>query len=180
MRAYYAREMKIDFVLVIAVPLLIGVLSQDNSCSSKRNSGSTVTSSPSPAASVPAKKDSPMPSPPKAASSLNQLSTGTWGGNHVRLEVADGKSSLEFDCASGTIDQPITLDSNGRFEVSGLYKREGPGPVRQGVNNQSRATYSGAVKDDTMTLSIQLDGSTDDLLKFTLTLGKEGRIWKCY
>src|SRR6266508_1418406 len=143
--------MKTAFVLIIAVPLLIGVLSQDNSCSSRRNSGSTAANSPSPS-SVPLKRDSPMP----PASSPNQLSTGTWGGNHVNLEIADGKSSLEFDCASGTISEPIMLDSNGRFEVSGFYMREGPGPVRQGGNSQSRAIYSGVVKDDTMTLSIRL------------------------
>lgn len=96
------------------------------------------------------------------------------------MEIADGKSSLEFDCASGTINEPIMLDSNGHFEVSGFYMREGPGPVRQDGNSQSRAIYSGVVKDDTMTLSIRLDGSSDEILKLTLTLGKQGRIWKCY
>lgn len=119
-------------------------------------------------------------STPNSASSPKRLSPGTWGGNHASLEIADGKSSLEFDCASGTISEPITLDSDGRFEVPGFYTREGPGPVRQGGNNQARAIYSGVVKDDTMTLSIRLNGSSDEILKVTLTLGKQGRIWKCY
>jgi hypothetical protein len=125
------------------------------------------------------KKDSPTP-PPQSASSPNQLSRGTWGGNHAALEIADGKSSIEFDCANGTISEPIVLDSEGHFEVRGFYTREGPGPVRQGGQNQARAIYSGVVKGDTMTLSIRLDGSSDVLLDVTLTQGKQGRLRKCY
>jgi hypothetical protein len=177
--AYYAHEMKTACVLFVAVPLLIGVLIQDNSCSNKRNSQATAANSPAPSASVVMKKGSPTP-PPKTASSPNQLSPGIWGGNHANLEISEGKSSLEFDCANGTISEPIVLDSNGHFEVQGFYVREGPGPVREGGNGQSRAIYSGDVKDDTMTLSIRLDGSSDVVLNVTITRGKQGRLRKCY
>jgi hypothetical protein len=172
--------MKTACVLTIAIPLLIGVLIQDNSCSSRRrNSQSNAANSPAPSASVALKKDSPGPTP-GSASSPNQLSPGIWGGNQAILEISDGKSSLEFACANGTISEPIVLDSEGRFEVPGFYTREGPGPVRQGGNNQSRALYSGVVKDDTMTLSIRLDGSSDELLNVSITRGKQGRLRKCY
>ena len=95
------------------------------------------------------------------------------------MEISDGKSSLEFACANGTISEPIMLDNEGHFEVPGLYVREGPGPVRQGGNQQSRAIYSGVVKEDTMTLSIRMEGSSDELLNVTLVRGKQGRLRKC-
>jgi hypothetical protein len=171
--------MKTVCISIFAVPLLIGILIQDNSCSSRKNSQPSAANSPAPSASVPQKKDSPAP-PPKSASSPNQLSSGIWGGNNATLEISDDKSSLEFDCANGSISEPILLDNEGHFEVPGLYVREGPGPVRQEGNKQSRAIYAGVVKDDTMTLSIRMDGSSDELLKVTLTRGKQGRLRKCY
>jgi len=170
--------MKTHCILVVAVPLLLGSLMQDSSCSSRKNSQPSEVSSPAPSASVPQKRESPTPSPKSASS--HQLSSALWGGNGVSLEVSDGKASLEFDCANGTISEPIMLDNEGRFEVPGLYVREGPGPVRQGGNKQSQAIYSGVVKDDTMTLSIRMDGSSDELLKVTLVRGKQGRLRKCY
>jgi len=171
--------MKTVCILIFAVPLLLWSLMQDSSCSSRKNSQPSASVSPAPSASVPQKSDSPTPSP-KSASSPNQLSSAIWGGNGVSLEISDNKSSLEFDCANGTISEPILLDNEGRFEVPGLYVREGPGPVRQGGNKQSRAIYSGVVKGDTMTLSIRMDGSSDELLNVTLVRGKQGRLRKCY
>jgi hypothetical protein len=171
--------MKTACALITAVPLLLGILMQDSSCSSRKNSQPSAANSPAPSASVPQKKDSPTP-PPKSSGSPNKLSPGIWGGNSASLEISDGKSSLEFDCANGTISEPITLDNEGHFEVPGLYVREGPGPVRQGGNKQSQAIYSGVVKDDTMTLSIRMEGSSDELLNVTLARGKQGRLRKCY
>ncbi len=173
------NEMKSVCILIFAVPLLLGILIQDNSCSSRKNSQPIAANSPAPSVFVPQEKDSPTP-PPKSASSPNQLSSGIWGGNSASLEISDGKWSLEFDCANGTISEPIVLDNEGHFEVPGLYVREGPGPVRQGGNRQSQAIYSGVVKDDTMTLSIRMDGSSDELLNVTLARSKQGRLRKCY
>ena len=166
-------------ISIVAVPLLLGSLMQDSSCSSRKKSQPSAASSPAPSAPVPQKSGSPTP-PPKSASSPNQLAAGIWGGNSASLEISDGKSSLEFACANGTISEPIVLDSAGHFEVPGLYVREGPGPVRQGGNKESRAIYSGVVKEDTMTLSIRMDGSSDELLNATLVRGKQARLRKCY
>ena len=164
---------------MFAVPLLFASLIQDKSCNGSKSSQSTASSSPVPSASVVMKKGSAEPRP-TTVSSPKRLSSGIWGGTHVNLEVSDGESSLEFDCARGSIAEPIILDSDGHFEVHGSYTREGPGPVRQEGGNNQRATYSGIVKDATMTLSIQLDGSSDELLKVTLTQGQQGRLRKCY
>lgn len=125
------------------------------------------------------RKDSPTPKSTSATAS-NQLRPGTWGGDHVTLQISDSESSLEFDCANGTINEPILLDSDGHFEVAGTYSREGPGPVREGAQNQSRAMYSGVVNGDAMSLSIKLHGSSEAVANLSLTHGKQGKIRKCY
>ena len=124
-------------------------------------------------------KDSASP-PPTTGAGSNRLAPGTWGGLHVNLEVSDGDTSLEFDCANGTISEPILLDSDGHFEVRGTYTREGFGPTREGAQNQSRAVYSGVVNGGMMTLSIRLNGSADSVLDLSLERGKLGKLRKCY
>jgi hypothetical protein len=38
------------------------------------------------------------------------VTTGTWGGEHVFLEVSEKGADVEFDCARGQISQPIALE----------------------------------------------------------------------
>ena len=35
---------------------------------------------------------------------------GTFGGPHIGLDLEGGLGAVQFDCASGTIDQPIISD----------------------------------------------------------------------
>src|SRR5437764_14800124 len=55
---------------------------------------------------------------------------GVWGGAGVRIDVSESGAAVEYDCASGTIDQPIVADAHGRFSVRGTHVREHGGPVR--------------------------------------------------
>jgi hypothetical protein len=48
----------------------------------------------------------------------NDASPDVWGGMHVSLEMNAGGAILEFDCAHGTILQPIKVDAKGEFSVS--------------------------------------------------------------
>jgi hypothetical protein len=57
---------------------------------------------------------------------------GVWGGEHIRVEVSDSGADIEFDCARGTISQPLTLDAQGRFKLQGTYKAETPAPAADG------------------------------------------------
>ena len=41
------------------------------------------------------------------------------GGQHVELEVTAEGATLEFDCASGTITQPLQVDAQGNFQDYG-------------------------------------------------------------
>jgi len=105
---------------------------------------------------------------------------GIWGGVHVRMEVGDKSTAIEYDCAHGMISEPLVLNSEGRFQARGTYVREHGGPVRQGETPASQpANYSGNVSGKSMTLMVTLTDSSESIGTFTLTQGSEGRIFKC-
>lgn len=103
--------------------------------------------------------------------------TGQWGGPHVGLLLEGGIGTVEFDCAGGTID--TNLVASGTFTAAGTYRAGQGGPVRVGqIFTSQRATYSGSVTGDQMSLSVRLeDGST--LGPFTLARGAPGQLTRC-
>jgi len=108
------------------------------------------------------------------------LPAGTWGGDHVRMETTGRGADLEFDCAHGSVDVPIRLDERGRFSAAGTYTRETPGPIRPGFEPPARpATYSGAVRDRTMTLNVRTTDPDEAVGTYSLELGAPGRVRKC-
>lgn len=109
------------------------------------------------------------------------VATGVWGGEHIRLQVTDNGASLEYDCAHGTIDQPLKLDAEGRFEVKGTHTRERGGPVRRDERPDNQpARYTGRVEGQTMTLKVLLiDSPSATAETYTLTQGAAGRLMKC-
>jgi hypothetical protein len=109
-----------------------------------------------------------------------RVPTGTWGGDHLALTVTGGGAHLEFDCASGDITAPLTLDSTGRLDVDGVFIREHGGPTRADETPEREpARYSGRVEGQTMTLDVTLTSSKESVGTFTLTLGAEPRVRKC-
>jgi hypothetical protein len=116
----------------------------------------------------------------KPPSDSQRVSPGTWGGEHVRLEVTENGAEIEFDCAHGSAETPIRLDAQGRFAVGGAFVRETPGPIRVGFEPKARpASYWGAVHGKTMTLHVRLTDSDETVGTYTLELGSPGRIRKC-
>lgn len=110
----------------------------------------------------------------------NRVTAGKWGGRSVRLDVTDKTAVIEFDCAHGTIDAPLTLDAGGKFDVTGTFTAERGGPVREGASSNARpARYSGDLKGDAMTLIVTLTDTQQQVGTYTLALGKGGRIVKC-
>jgi hypothetical protein len=105
---------------------------------------------------------------------------GMWGGDHVRLDVAEGGAKHEYDCAPGAIDEPFVAGGDGRFELTGVFVRERGGPVRQGQEPEPLpARYAGRIERDAMTLSVTLTETGQEIGTFTLTRGKAGRLMKC-
>ena len=109
-----------------------------------------------------------------------RLATGPWGGPHIRIDVGARSASIEYDCASGTINGPLTVDSRGRFTWRGTHHREHAGPIRVGEQGNDRpATYSGFVKGDKMTLTVKLSETNEVIETYTLKRGGFGRVFKC-
>jgi hypothetical protein len=104
----------------------------------------------------------------------------SWGGEHVRAEVGKESVNFEFDCAHGASEGPLALAEDGRFDLEGFFVAERGGPVRRDQKEKRRpARYSGRVEGETMTLSVTLTESGDDVGTFTLTRGGAARLNKC-
>ncbi len=113
-----------------------------------------------------------------AAANHKMVTKGTWGGDHIAMDVSEKGAELEFDCAHGQITQPIKVDKHGRFKISGTFSPEHGGPVRRDETPESApVSYSGHVKGDTMTLTITR--GEEKLGDYTLTHGRQPRLMKC-
>ncbi len=107
------------------------------------------------------------------------LPTGLWAGQRISFEVSGKGAKVEYDCAHATIDRAITLDANGRFNISGKQFQERGGPVRQGEQTGYAVVFSGEVKGKTMTLSVRNSSTKEDLGTFTLVHGAQPKLVKC-
>ena len=102
---------------------------------------------------------------------------GTFGGPHICVEMEGGLGTVRFDCAAGTIDQPIISD--GPFTASGTYLPGQTGPVRVGqVFTEKRATYSGVATKTTLSMTVTVEEG-EVLGPFDLTLGAPPQLTPC-
>ena len=109
-----------------------------------------------------------------------RVAAGTWGGEHVALEVITTGGRIEYDCAHGDLAGPLTMDRSGQFEVTGTHTPEHGGPAREDEKAESRpARYAGRVDDTRMTLTVTLTDTGDILGTFALTHRVAGRLMKC-
>ena len=104
---------------------------------------------------------------------------GDWGGPHAGITLEGGLGQTRFDCASGTIDKAIIPGPDGRFSVSGMYMEGQGGPIRVGqIFKSQRATYTGEIVGQQMTLRVALEDGTV-LGPFTLTVNAEPQLARC-
>jgi hypothetical protein len=112
-----------------------------------------------------------------SASAQARVPDGQWGGTGALLTVEDTSAVIQFDCAEGTLNGPLTMDEERRFAVEGTFVRGRGGPVGAEPPESERATYSGQVADDTLTLTVRV--GEEDFGTFTLTRGKTARLRRC-
>lgn len=94
------------------------------------------------------------------------------------LAISTNGATLEFDCATGQISQPVTIDKNGNFDVAGTFTPQHGGPVRKDESMPPHpARYSGHVDGETMTLKVVRDQL--EIGAFTLTRGAPPKLMKC-
>ena len=111
---------------------------------------------------------------------MQRLQPGSWGAPHIRIDVEQSSATIDYDCANGTIDGPLTYDRKGNFTWRGTHNREHGGPIRIDEESNSRpAIYTGSIKGDTMKLTVMLADSKELVETFTLKRGGAGRVFKC-
>ena len=110
---------------------------------------------------------------------MTRIPRGEWGGAHISMNVGDGSATIEYDCAHGSIEGPLTTDSEGKFKLRGTFTPERGGPIRADESASSRpATYSGEISGNTMKLILKI-GDSDETETFELEKGKDARLMKC-
>lgn len=111
---------------------------------------------------------------------VNRLQTGTWGGEHVQLTVTKSGAHVEFDCATGDIPRPLTIDKNGRLDTEGVFGRERRGPIRLGEDPaRQRARYVGHLTGKTLSFDVILVESKETAGRFTVARGAAAHVRKC-
>lgn len=109
---------------------------------------------------------------------MRHISTGLWGGPHISMKVGAKSATIEYDCANGVINGPLTIDASGNFKLRGTHRAERGGPIRADESNEGHpATYSGSIKGNEMTLTLKVGDGDEET--FTLEKGKEGELFKC-
>jgi len=115
---------------------------------------------------------------PGGPSRLERVPNGDWGGEHVRLTVADTGGKVEFDCGHGSLDGPLVLDAGGRFDVKGTLVGEG-GPVMKDEAARARpARYHGQSDEESMSLEVTLEGG-ESAGTFSLARNGRAKLVKC-
>lgn len=97
---------------------------------------------------------------------------GTWGGLGIQMEVSASGAKVSHlnGCTGAVISQPLIMDSNGRFEVDGVYSS--PAFWGPGTGRSWSALFSGRVRGSSMDLTVsESDGSR---LSYQLTHGVRG------
>ena len=108
------------------------------------------------------------------------IAASEWGGDHVGLTVSETGGTLEYDCASGTIDQPILAATDGNFTAIGTHTRGHGGPIRiDEIPDRHPARYDGWTDGETMRLSVTLTDTGDKLGSFTLVRGQSPHVFRC-
>jgi hypothetical protein len=106
--------------------------------------------------------------------------TVVWGAAHVELEITDSGGRIDFDCAHGTIDEPVRPDSQGAFKAAGTFSPERGGPTRDGDGSHAtKVTYVGTINGDTMTLRVVVPDETQPGTTYQLARGQRGNVRKC-
>ena len=109
---------------------------------------------------------------------MQRIHAGTWGGQHIQIMVGAKSATIEYDCATGTIQGPLVVDSEGNFKLRGTHRMQRGGPVRADDTQRDQpVTYTGSIKANTMTLNLKIGDS--DVETFTLEKGKEGELVRC-
>jgi hypothetical protein len=112
------------------------------------------------------------------------LIPGVWGGEHIQLTVTESGARIEYDCAHGTVEGKIVVDSQGRFNVYGRHVEEHGGPVRpteveeEGASGY-RVRLSGRVGGSLLKLTVTRADTREVIGTYNLARDREPLLVKC-
>ena len=79
---------------------------------------------------------------------------GLWGGTGMGIEVSVVDATVDFDCATETIDVPFILEGGGSFTAEGTWTMGEPVQSQDDPPKPQPATYSGQVRSNRMTIGL--------------------------
>ena len=117
----------------------------------------------------------------QADSLLKSVPAGSWGGKHIRLVVSNEGAMVEYDCAFGTIDEPLRVDKKNNFQARGTHVLERGGPYQVGEPPPKRhpVIYRGWTDGRQMRLTVTLLQAGEDVGTFALDLDRPPQLDKC-
>ena len=111
---------------------------------------------------------------------------GVWGGEHAGVDFEGGLSDVQFDCASGTIDDAVYPARDGSFSVKGTYRTGADRPGQGGsVLRQPGSGLFGPGRQGTTKKGAATDDAERDIRgrvlagPFTLTEGMPPQLTRC-
>jgi len=163
-----------------ALLLIVGGMA---ACAAPRNpepvatpadTATTPAATPAPAAK-PTTHSTPAADPNPPGDTL----TGAWGGLHVLLTLSADGGRIDYDCAQGTIDEPVRPDASGAFHVRGQHTQHQGGPARVADEPPApkQARYDGTVSGDRMQLRVSIDGEA--IGNYALRRGADPQMVNC-
>ena len=117
----------------------------------------------------------------QADSLLKSVPAGSWGGEHIRLVVTDEGAKVEYDCAFGTMDEPLKVDKQNNFQARGthVFERGGPYQVGEVPPRRYPVIYRGWTDGRQMRLTVTLLETGEDVGTFVLGFGRPPLLDKC-
>ena len=98
--------------------------------------------------------------------------TGQWGSEQGRFTATQVSTVFNGACGSGSTTEPIMLDKQGRFDLSGLYGAAGTA--------QAPAQFRGTVGSKTLTLRVMRSDSSEAVPPIVLNLGQQPTLASCH
>jgi hypothetical protein len=110
----------------------------------------------------------------------DRVPTGPWGGEHIGIVVTDSGATIEYDCAAGTITEPLRLDQSGHFDWRGVHYPGHGGPARINEPPDAHpARYTGHATTSQLVITLAILDMSVPEQTFTLQRGGNARVFKC-
>lgn len=110
----------------------------------------------------------------------DNLSSGTWGGEDVSVQVEQEDVHVHVGCTNGDFPAPIQVDANGRFSVEGSYVLRAF-PIQLGPSLP--AQFAGVVDGNRLTVTVAVNDTVEKKLVIlgphTVTFAREPRMGPC-